>query len=114
MMAYHVQITGRAKADIHEAAEWYAKRDAAVGAVWTAGIDASIESLGEDPERCSLAHETDRFPFELRELLFGAGRRKTHRILFRIDEDRVEILAVRHTSRRDLSPGEIGESESDD
>jgi hypothetical protein len=49
-----------------------------------------------------LARELRKFAFDLRESLFGVRRRPTHRVLFRIVVDVVEILAVRHVAQDDI------------
>jgi hypothetical protein len=48
------------------------------------------------------APETARFPFEVRQLLYG---RKPHvyRILFTIEGERVKILHIRHGRREPVS-----------
>ena len=67
-----------------------------------------MDLLKSDPHRFGLIHESHRFPFELRELLYGSGRRKNHRTVFRIIGDRVEVVAIRHLAQRDLDPTDIG------
>lgn len=66
-----------------------------------------MESLRDFPEACSLAHENDDFPYELRRLLYGSGRRITHRALFRIVDNTVEILAIRHVAQRDVTTEDV-------
>ena len=41
--------------------------------------------------------------FEIREMLFGVGRRKTHRAVFRIRKDRVVVYAIRHLAQDALT-----------
>jgi plasmid stabilization system protein ParE len=103
-MTRHVRITKPAEADIRSAAKWYAEQAVGLGRRWRAGVQRAISSLGKNPLRGGIAHETDSLNFELREILYGAGRRKTHRILYRIMPDAVEILAVRHVAQQDFAP----------
>jgi len=65
-------------------------------------MEEAIASLSSLPERCPLAPENARFPFEVRQLLYG---RKPHvyRILFTIEGDAVKILHIRHARRRPLA-----------
>jgi Txe/YoeB family toxin of Txe-Axe toxin-antitoxin module len=65
-----------------------------------------IDTLRRHPTRCPLAAENDKFPEEIRELLYGrSGKRiHKHRILFTVREDTVHILYVRHTARDELEP----------
>jgi hypothetical protein len=51
--------------------------------------------------------ESSYHPFEIRELLFGLGRRPSHRVLFTIRPDCVYILSVRHVSQEPLGPDDL-------
>lgn len=106
-MGLTIRVSRRADREIDHAANWYAKHAVQLGQRWVKGIRKAIDSLAENPDRCGLAHESDDFEFELRELYFGVGRKKTHRILFRITEDIVEILAVRHFAQQDVTPDDL-------
>lgn len=110
-MAYQTNVLRRAKRDISAAAAWYLERsaDPEVAESWLLGIENAIDSLGLNPERGSIARESDAFDETLRELFYGSGRRKTHRIVYRIieDDDCVEVLAVRHFAQRDLTPDDV-------
>ena len=72
------------------------------GIRWFLALEDAIASLAAFPERCPLAPETGRFPFAVRQLLYG---RKPHayRILFTIEGDVVKILHIRHGRRRPVS-----------
>jgi hypothetical protein len=79
------------------------------------GFEDAIASLERSPDRCPIARENERFPYELRELLYGSGRRKTHRALIRIVGNRVEVMAIRHLAQREFRPDDLrNESESGD
>ena len=73
---------------------------------WYNGLVKKIDTLRRHPTRCPLAAENDKFPEEIRELLYGrSGKRiHKHRILFTVREDTVHILYVRHTDRDELEP----------
>ena len=88
-MEHAVHLSGTATREFSRATAWYGDQDEALGRRWHEGIFESIDSLSTDPERHPLSHETDDFDFDLREVYYGVGRRKTHRILFRIDNDGV-------------------------
>ena len=66
-----------------------------------------IASLSENPEKYSESRESEAFSFSLRQLVFGLGRKPTHRAIFRIRDDEVVIYGVRHVAQRDLSPDDI-------
>lgn len=99
-----VIITGPAKRDIQTAYEWWRENRSAEQAIrWYFGIHDAIKSLRDTPERCSLAPETDLLAQGIRQLLFGLGRRPTHRAVFAIDGDTVIILRVRHAAQDSLT-----------
>ena len=106
-MMYEVVITRRAERELRAAAEWYARKYPKIAEEWYDRFLQSILTLGKNPQRCSLAHESSAFPFELRELLFGSGRRKTHRALFAIRPDKVVIHGIRHFAQRDFTPDDL-------
>ena len=107
-MSFQVRITDAASAEVNEAAAWWAEHRSLEQALrWLREIHEHIGTLGDGPERRSLARESSRFAFEVRESRFGVGRRVTHRVLFRIAGDVVEVLAVRHVAQRPLRRGEL-------
>ncbi len=65
-----------------------------------------VRSLSQNPQRCGVARENDKFPFEVRELLYGAKRRK-HRVLFTIHDDLILVLHIRHYAQRDLTADDL-------
>ena len=46
---------------------------------------AAIQSLQTFPQRCAYATENERFPFEVRQLLFGR-KPNVYRVLFTIED----------------------------
>ena len=105
----HVIIAGPAKRDILAAYEWRKEnRSAEQADRWYKGILDASHSLGSDPQRCSLAVESDLLAQGIRQLLYGLGRKPTHRLVFAIDADTVIILRVRHTSQDALTVDELG------
>jgi plasmid stabilization system protein ParE len=103
-MKYHVVLTDEARQNVRAAVEWYAERSQAAADRWYAGFLRSLNSLEENPHRCQLAVENPRFPIELRQLNYGSGRRKTHRIIFTIRPDTVAVHAVRHAAQEEWRP----------
>lgn len=103
-MSVPVLIQPRAKQDLLAAAAWWAEhRSPEQAARWYDGFLAAIESLSENPARHPLARENGKFPYELRELHYGLGRRPTHRAVFTIRSEAVVVLTVRHTAQRGLA-----------
>jgi plasmid stabilization system protein ParE len=63
--------------------------------------------LEEVPAKFSLAPERGVWTFEIRQLNFGIGRRPTHRALFRIKDDEVVVLRIRHLAQDFLTADEL-------
>ena len=62
-----------------------------------------METLPRRPSRCPRATESDKFPEELRELLYGK-RNSKYRIVFAIRNEDVVVLYVHHAARKELEP----------
>ena len=104
-MTLPVIIEDEARANIIEAAHWWAKHhDQRQAERWYDGILAAIGTLSENPGRFVLARENSQSVDELRELHFGLGSRPTHRVIYVIDPDAVRVLAVRHAAQDDGEP----------
>ena len=105
---HRVIITGPAKRDIQAAHDWWAEnRSAEQAARWYLGIQAAIKSLRKMPERYSMASESDLLSRGIRQLLFGLGRRPTHRVVFGMEDDTVIVFRVRHTSQDSLTSNDL-------
>lgn len=104
-MRFDVVVTRRAEQELNEAADWIARDAPDTAERWFNGFVEKIVSLGEHPERCGLARENERFPFELRQLLYG--RRSNYRALFTVRRNVVVVLSIRHAARRDLTTEEL-------
>jgi len=108
-MKYDVSIDDVVWLQLKDAARWYLQRSESsqVAESWYRGFVEALQSLSENPTRHGLARENDLFRYELRELLYGSGRRKTHRALFRVVGSRVEIMLIRHIAQRDITPDDL-------
>jgi plasmid stabilization system protein ParE len=104
-MSYKVILNDRAEQQLEDAYQWYAERSPGAAAAWYNGFVDSLNSLRENPDRCSLARENASFPVEVRQLLYG--RRRTWRALFTIRKEIVFVFSVRHASQRDVTPDEL-------
>jgi plasmid stabilization system protein ParE len=105
---YRVLITGPAMQDLQAAHDWWAKhRSKEQAGRWYTHILAATRSLEHMPERCGPATENDLSLSGVRQLLFGLGRRPTHRIVFGIEGEEVIIFRVRHTSQDILAPDDL-------
>jgi plasmid stabilization system protein ParE len=103
-----ILVTGPAKRDIQAAHDWWSEnRSAEQASRWYVGIYAAMKSLRRNPQRCSVAMEAELLPQGLWQLLYGLGRRPTHRIVFTIDDNNVIVLRVRHVSQDALTADDI-------
>jgi plasmid stabilization system protein ParE len=100
-MRYRVLITQRAQQEAQANHDWWAEhRSAEQAARWYDAFIRSAFSLDTNPERFAVAPEDGRFPYGLRQLNFGIGRKATHRMLFTIRQDAVVVLRVRHLAQQ--------------
>lgn len=103
-----VIVTGPAKRDIRAAYEWWKEnRSVEQADRWYRGILDAARSLGKNPECCAFAPESELLPQGVRQLLYGVGRRPTHRLVYTIDGITVVILRVRHTSQDALTSEDV-------
>ena len=107
-MSYEVVVTRLAERELDEAADWWAAhRSQEQAERWYNGFIEGIISLEDNPERCPLSRENEAFPYEIRDLLYGLGRRRTHRAVFTIRPDKVVVLTIRHLAQKDLSAADL-------
>jgi plasmid stabilization system protein ParE len=104
-MAYRFNFAPRAVEDAETAYAWIARKSPRQAANWYIKLFEAIETLKLNPARCSLAPESEVFPEEIRQLLYGK-RQNVYRILFAIRGDVIHILRIRHGAMRFLNPGE--------
>lgn len=103
-MRFRVEISPQARIELCNSALWWAEhRSRDQAAKWLKGFQSALRLLSHNPDRWPLAPENGVVPFELREMLYGVGRRKTHRAIFRIREGRVVVYAIRHLAQDALT-----------
>ncbi len=107
-MAFTVRITTRAFNDIRQNIDWWAEhRSAEQAGIWCDLVLRQIEGLSVMPESYPLASENQKTPYELREMYVGLSGKTTHRVLFRIQSETIEVLAVRHVSANRLESRDL-------
>jgi len=94
---YHVIVTPEAQAEIRESFAYIHERSPLNAARWLQALYGQVDTLERFPERCAFAREREYLDEDLRQLVF-----KSHRIVFTVEskEKRVDVLYVRHASRR--------------
>jgi plasmid stabilization system protein ParE len=108
-MKCSLKITDEAAELLYAAAKWYAETSQSleIATAWYDGFLEELELLVDNPMRGSLAPENDLFEFELREIYYGSGKRITHRALYRIVENTIEVLSIRHHAQQPLRKGDL-------
>lgn len=101
-MNREVVLTSRAISDLDEAVSYLAEQSATAAMRWCNSLEGAIAQLEAGLIGFGSAREEELFAFNLRQHCFGAGRKPTHRLVFREYHDRVVVYAVRHLARNDL------------
>lgn len=98
-MRYRIQLSDKAEIDVDAVLAWFRdQRATEAGRRWFADMWTVLDTLERNPDRCSLAPESEKSETHVYELLFGRRRTK-YRILFEIYDGTVHILRVRHSAR---------------
>jgi plasmid stabilization system protein ParE len=109
-MAFQVEITPIAEAQIEQAYCWYRERNPDFADRWFRGLMNFIATLQQKPQRCSLAVEHEIFPKQVRQILYGKAK-NVYRVLFTIRDETVYVLYVRHSAQAPLTLNDIEELE---
>ena len=71
---------------------------------WYQAMMEALLTLELNPERYPSAIEASKLGTELRQLMFGSGRRITHRVIFAIRPAGVVVYAIRHVAQDEWEP----------
>lgn len=86
-----VEFHEEAEEEAGAAVEWYAERNVAAARAFAEELKAAVVSIAEDPKRLPTLGP-ERFFFLL--------KRFPYLMVYRVSDDRVQVLAVAHVSRR--------------
>lgn len=106
-MTREVVLTETAQQQMNAAADWYAEQNPTVAAKWFNGLIARLNFLSDNPEQYAVARESEFLPVELRQMLYGSGKRITHRVLFVIREQRIVVYQIRHVAMPDIAAEDL-------
>jgi len=108
-MKYRLLLTAEASRQLLETARCNAEQSGSIDVAvrWYDGFVECLESLRDNPQDCALARENDLFPDDLRELHYGSGNRPTHRAIFHVVGEDVEVVCIRHHAQQDLTLGDL-------
>jgi plasmid stabilization system protein ParE len=99
-MAFRVEITPRAQADLDKIYSWVATAAPYRGPSWFDRFERAIDSLSSFPDRCSVERTLSGETRTVRVLLFGR-KQHVYRVYFATFEDVVRVLHIRHGAQRD-------------
>jgi len=106
---YEVIVTPEAETAIISAFNYIDEHAPLNAERWLRKLYSCIASLENFPHRYALARECQFFEGELRQLVF-----KSHRIVFRIEEEQDIVRVVHFVHGRQLAIGEVPVSEEED
>lgn len=86
-MSLPVILTAEAEADLDEAAQWYERRSAGLGADLVSRVRSTLDRVGANPELYGEVYEG---------LRRAPVKRFPYGVFYRVREDRVEVVAVFH------------------
>ena len=93
-MNYRLNACPEVSTDILEAAEWYERQQAGLGADFVREVQQNIQSLRVNPLLYRLRHTTYRVRWVLL-------RRFPYRIVFVVEHNTITVLAITHAKRHD-------------
>ena len=100
---FNIILQPEAVIGMESAYTWIEKDSPERARKWMKGLMDAIESLKVFPRRCPLAPENEVFDEEIRHHLYGK-RGAVYRILFTIQEDTINVLYIRHSSQKWITP----------
>jgi plasmid stabilization system protein ParE len=101
---YTVIVARPARRDMQEQHDWWAEnRSVEQAARWYAAFIRRLRTLSNNPQIHPHAEEDGLWPYHVRQLNFGVGRKPTHRALFVIRDSDVVVLRVRHLAQAPLT-----------
>lgn len=92
---FEVFISNKAITDMRTNAQWWKEhRSADQADQWLTGIASAIDSLEQMPLRCWLAAEAAVLGIPIHNLYFGLSSHPTHRVIFTVDGNVVNVLRI--------------------
>jgi plasmid stabilization system protein ParE len=107
-MTFTVFVAPRAEQDLRRNAEWWAANHSLEQARrWFENAYTQLDTLKVMPERCPLSAENGLVPFEIRDFLFGLGRKPSFRAIITIENENVYVLRVVRGAQDALNAGDL-------
>ena len=89
-MSFRLSLTPEARADLHDARDWYEAKRPGWGDLFVRSVEACFERIQRAPETYQQVHH------EVRRATF---RRFPHGILYWVEDDQIVVFAVWHGRR---------------
>ncbi|MCW0219253.1 MAG: type II toxin-antitoxin system RelE/ParE family toxin [Prosthecobacter sp.] len=105
-MSFLVEYSLHAQSELVESYLWIKERSPMAADKWRDELIDKVEELSENPLRYPVAPESEKFPREIRLMLFRK-RRGQFRIYYTINQKRVVILSVRRSARKPLEKEDL-------
>lgn len=102
-----VRLTRRAERDVADVLTWLTARSPEGAVHWLDAFEFALQRLGSNADHCSPAVEADVIGQDLRQLMFRTRRGNPYRLVFLIQDDLVQILAVRGSGQDLLYADEL-------
>lgn len=104
---FEIVLSATAQNDLRANVQWWSEhRSPSEAERWYVSILESIYSLEHMPTRCLLAREAETLGIELHNLWFGLSAKQTHRVLYTVDGNTVNVFRVLSTRQNkfELNP----------
>ena len=105
-MKRRVVVTENAKADLRSYYRHAAQHAPETATRWLNRFESALMTLSTNAERCAVAPENESVDAEIRQMLFGKGRR-VYRALFTIEGEEVRVLHIRRATMDTAPPDEL-------
>lgn len=101
-MSNRLLITDRALADLKGIRDYIAKRSPLNAAKFLSKLLDELDVIEASPESFAKAPENEMVPYTLRQIVV-----KPYRILYRVVNNRIQILHIRHGAREPAAPEDL-------
>ena len=108
-MAFRVRILPRAKHDLETIYRRVIQESPLQGSDWYNGLQRSIYSLQDLPERCPVASKLSTQTDLVRRLLYGTYPH-VYKVYYHVIGNTVEIMHIRHGARREPKRRDLDKS----
>lgn len=106
-MKYHIELTPEAKRGVEQTFRWIANRSPDGAQRWYERFWQVVAIIVENPLGFGRADEGLGLGIDIRQTFFKTRRGRRYRIVFRVCEDQIQLLAVRGPGQPPLEDRDI-------